>query len=120
MKNTLIIGASSNPERYSYKAMKMLLEHKHPVQAIGSKEEQIFGYPIHKAHVPFKDIDTVTLYINPHIQEDYYDYIISLRPKRVIFNPGTENQIFQKKLDLQQISWIEACTLVLLSTGQYE
>ena len=120
MKNTLVIGASINPERYSYKAIQMLLAHQHVVFAIGNKEETIMNVKIHKELFPFKDIDIVTLYINKSIQPLYYDYIIQLKPKRVIFNPGTENSEFEKLLHQANIEVLEACTLVLLSTKQFE
>lgn len=118
-KNTLIIGASTKPERYSYKAIHMLLEHHHPVFAIGTKQEQLFGIDIHSDLVAFKDIDTITLYINPEIQKNYLDYMISLHPKRIIFNPGTENPSIYSTLQSHHIECLEACTLVLLSTNQF-
>lgn|SRR5690554_6618570 len=119
MKKTLVIGASDNPERYAYKAISMLQEHKHPVEAIGRKEIEVLGVQVHKEHKAFEDINTVTLYVNPKIQQEYYDYILSLKPQRVVFNPGTENPDFYKLLEAQNIGYEEACTLVLLTTGQY-
>lgn len=119
MKKTLVIGASDNPERYAYKAISMLQGHNHPVEAIGRKNIEVLGVQIHKENIVFEGIDTVTLYVNPKIQQEYYDYILSLKPKRVIFNPGTENPEFYKFLDAKNIKYEEACTLVLLTTGQY-
>lgn len=119
MKKTLVIGASHNSERYAYKAISMLQEHKYPVEAIGRKEIEVLGIQVHKEHKAFEDINTITLYVNPKIQQEYYDYILSLKPQRVIFNPGTENPEFYPLLEKNNISYEEACTLVLLTTGQY-
>lgn len=119
MKKTLVIGASTNPERYSFKAITMLREFNHPVVAIGLRQGEVAGVSFETEFIPFEDIDTVTLYLNPKRQEDYYAYILNLKPKRIVFNPGTENPDFYKKLDEQGISHIEACTLVLLRIGEY-
>lgn len=118
-KKTLVLGASTNPERYSYLAISSLTKHEHPVIAIGRREGKVAGVEFEVEQVPFKDIDTVTLYLNPKNQESYYDYIIELNPKRVLFNPGTENPELQAKLDEVGIGYEEACTLVLLNTNQY-
>jgi predicted CoA-binding protein len=119
-ENVLIIGASDNPERYSYKALDMLLKYGHTPYAIGVKEMNVLNIPVKKGH-PDMDakIDTVTLYVNPGIQTNYYDYILKLKPKRVIFNPGTENPEFEEILRQNEISSENACTLVLLGTGQF-
>ena len=119
MKTTLVIGASMNEDRYSYKAINMLKAHHHDVVAIGNKEGILNGVEISKEQKKYEDIDTITLYINKDIQKNYYEYILSLKPKRVIFNPGTENPELLKQLALNGIEGIEACTLVLLSTNQY-
>lgn len=116
---TLIIGASDNPERYSYKAAERLLSHGHQIELLGLKTRTIFGQTIDTEKKPFTDIDTVTIYIGPQRQPEYYDYIVSLRPRRVIFNPGTENEEFYKILKENNIEAETACTLVLLGTGQY-
>lgn len=116
---TLVIGASTNPERYSYKAIESLLRHGHEVVAIGLRNEELMGVVIHKDLVDFKDVDTVTLYLNPQRQEAYYDYIVKLKPRRVIFNPGTENTSFYKILKENNIESEVACTLVLLATEQF-
>jgi predicted CoA-binding protein len=118
-KKTLVMGASTNPDRYSYKAIKMLQRFGHPVVAIGKKEEDLDGTKIEKAHVPFEDVDTVTLYLNPMNQKQYYDYIVDLKPERVIFNPGTENPEMYTLLKQNGIDIEVACTLVLLSINQY-
>lgn len=118
-KKTLVIGASDNSSRYSYLAIQRLLQHKHPVVAIGRKKTEVLGVPVETEKLPFQDIDTVTLYLNPKNQQEYYDYILSLNPKRVIFNPGTENLDFYRLLEENNISYEVACTLVLLGTEQF-
>jgi uncharacterized protein len=118
-KKTLVIGASIKPERYSNKATKMLLEHGHSVRLLGIKEGIIYDKTIETEKRKFKEIDTVTLYVGPDLQPSYYEYIIGLAPKRVIFNPGTENPAFYSMLAEKNILAEEACTLVLLQTGQY-
>lgn len=119
MKHTLVIGASLKEARYSNKAIKKLRNYQHPVKAIGLREGSVLDVDIDKGKSDYQNIDTVTLYLNPKRQEDYYSYIISLKPKRVIFNPGTENPEFYKLLESEKIEFEESCTLVLLSTGQY-
>lgn len=120
MLKTLIIGASNKPQRYSYKALKLLQRYNHEVVAIGRREMEIEGVNVQTGEPEFSDVHTVTLYVNPQLQKEYYDYIISLKPKRVIFNPGTENPEFYPKLKSENIHIEVACTLVLLSTNQYE
>lgn len=119
MKKTLVIGASINPERYSYKAITMLGDYGHPVVAIGLKPQHIGDVKFETQMADFQDIDTVTLYLNPKRQEAYYEYILDLNPRRVIFNPGTENPEFYTILHAHAIQYVEACTLVLLRIGQY-
>ncbi len=116
---TLVIGASTNKERYSYKAIHSLVDKSHQVVAIGSKKGMAFDIPIETEKLDFQAIDTITLYLNPIAQEAYYDYILSLKPRRVIFNPGTENSTFYKLLAANNIQYEVACTLVLLATNQY-
>jgi hypothetical protein len=116
---TLVIGASTNPERYSFKAINSLLNHNHSVVAIGQKIGEVSGVKIQTKQIPLKNIDTVTLYVNPKNQRDYYNYILQLQPKRVIFNPGTENPEFYQLLKSNNIEVEVACTLVLLATNQY-
>jgi len=118
-KKTLVIGASENPERYSHMAVQKLIAHQHAVVAIGAKKGSIDGIVIETEKIPFPEIDTVTLYINPSRQPAYYDYIFSLNPKRIIFNPGAENEEFYHLAKQKGILTQEACTLVLLSTNQY-
>jgi predicted CoA-binding protein len=119
IKSTLILGASDNPERYSYLALTRLRQHRHPVTAIGRKASQVQDVEIETVPHPIDKLDTVTLYLNPEHQRAYYDYILSLKPRRVIFNPGAENPELETLVSEQGIEAMEACTLVLLSTGQY-
>jgi predicted CoA-binding protein len=118
-KKTLVLGASDNPSRYSYLAVNRLRSHGHPVVAIGKKKTMVADVPIEKEKKDWNDVDTVTLYLNPTHQQQYYDYILSLKPKRIIFNPGAENDELAELAVKNNIEPIEACTLVLLSTGQY-
>lgn len=118
-KKTLVIGASENPNRYSYLAINMLREYKNPVVAIGNKQGKVLDVPFSKERIIDEDIDTVTLYLNPGNQQAYYNYILSLKPTRIIFNPGTENSELEDLAKKQGIRVQEACTLVLLRSGQY-
>jgi hypothetical protein len=120
MKKTLVIGASENPDRYSNKAIKALVAHRHEVVAIGLREGEVAGIPFNSEKKAFENIDTVTLYVGPQNQPEYYSYILKLKPQRVIFNPGTENPQFIKRLQRAGIFPEIACTLVLLATGQYD
>lgn len=115
---TLVLGATPNPERYSYKATAMLKEYKHDVVAFGLRRGNIGDVAITQL-LPDDDIETVTLYLGTANQIPYVDYILKIKPVRVIFNPGTENRAFQNKLKESGIEVIEACTLVMLRTGQY-
>lgn len=117
-KHTLVVGASPNPERYAYKAVQMLLNHGHTVEAFGIKKGVVFDVLIQQ-QMPVSTFDTVTLYVGPGHQPQFYKNIIDLRPQRVIFNPGTENEEFEHLLQQNGIEALRACTLVLLSTGQY-
>lgn len=118
-KKTLVIGASTNPSRYSFLAINRLVENEHPVVAVGLKEGSVSGVEISTDKPQFENIDTVTLYLNSKNQVGYYDYIINLKPKRVVFNPGTENPEFYTILQKNNIEVEVACTLVLLGTNQY-
>jgi uncharacterized protein len=120
MKKTLVIGASENPQRYSNKAIRALLSHNHEVVAIGLRKGEVDGVSFTSEKKTFENVDTVTLYIGPQNQPEYYSYLIGLKPRRVIFNPGTENPEFIALLHTAGIYPEIACTLVLLATGQYE
>lgn len=116
---TLVIGASENPERYSFLAVNSLRQHGHEVVAIGAHSGNIQNVKIETEKHPFEGIHTVSLYLNPQRQPEYYEYVIGLKPERVIFNPGTENPEFSGLLDKANIPYEAACTLVLLSTKQF-
>ncbi|WP_072992464.1 CoA-binding protein [Flavobacterium segetis] len=118
-KKTLVLGATTKPERYAFKAINMLVDKGHSVLALGQNAGEVAGIKIQTKAFPLKNIDTVTLYLNPTRQRDYYNYIVETKPKRVIFNPGTENPEFYQLLKLNDIKVEVACTLVLLSTNQY-
>ncbi len=119
MKKTLVLGASLKPSRYSNLAINRLVNNNHPVEAVGLREGEVAGVEITAEKEKFENIDTVTLYLNAKRQEEYYDYIISLKPNRVIFNPGTENPEFYNLLKESNIEVEVACTLVLLASNQY-
>lgn len=119
IKKTLVIGASTNPSRYSYLAMQQLIANGHLVIGVGKKEGEVNGVKITASKILYKDVDTVTLYLSKKNQQEFYDYIVSLNPKRVLFNPGTENEELENLLTKHHIAFEQACTLVLLSTGQY-
>jgi uncharacterized protein len=118
-KKTLVLGASDNPSRYSYLAIKKLRDHGHPVVAVGKRKTMVADVQVESEKKAFDHVDTITLYLNPQHQQAYYDYIVSLNPKRIIFNPGAENEELESLASLHHIKTMEACTLVLLSTGQY-
>jgi len=118
-KKTLVLGASLKPDRYSNYAIQRLVSNKKDVVAFGLRRGEVSGVMIDTDLLPYENLHTVTLYLNPKRQQDYYDYIVSLKPKRVIFNPGTENPEFYTILKAHNIAFEVACTLVLLSTNQY-
>jgi hypothetical protein len=118
-KKTLVIGASPNEERYSYKAVKLLNKYGNAVEALGVKNGNIGEIEIQKGFPPLTGIHTVSLYIGKVRQPDYYEYILSLKPERIIFNPGTENTELQKLADDAGILTVEDCTLVMLNNGRF-
>ena len=118
-KKTVVLGASENPSRYSNMAVKKLAAHNHAVVAVGRRAGSISGVEITKEKPDETDVDTVTLYLNPENQKPYYNYILSLHPNRIIFNPGTENKELYDLAKANGIAVVEACTLVLLATDQY-
>ncbi len=119
---TLVLGASTKPHRYSNIAIRMLREYEHPVVALGLRDGEVAGVGIEtemeNIH-PSIPIDTVTLYVSPPRQAPFIDWLISLKPRRVIFNPGTENPAFARRLEAEGIEPVFACTLVMLRTEQY-
>ena len=118
-KTTVVLGASPNPARYSNLAVKTLNLHGYEVIPIGIKNGLIENMPIIIGQPEIKDVDTVTLYQNSKRQKEYYDYIFKLQPKRIIFNPGAENPELDELAKEKGIETLDACTLVMLSTGQY-
>lgn len=118
-KKTVVIGASANPERYSYEAVARLNRKGHPVVAVGLKKGMIGSTPVHDDRPAEKDVDTVSLYVGAKNQPVYYDYILNLNPKRIIFNPGAENPELKSLAADKGIEVLEACTLVMLSIGNY-
>jgi uncharacterized protein len=120
-RKTLLVGATTNPSRYAFVAAKMLAEKKLDFIPIGIKKGDLFGKEILdlRAKPELKDIHTITLYIGPANQAEWIDYLIGLNPKRIIFNPGTENPDFFRKASNAGIEVLSACNLVMLSTGQF-
>ena len=118
-KKTLVLGASLKPIRYSYMAINRLVQKRQPVVAIGLRGGEVAGVTIDTGFPDYEDVDTVTLYLNAQNQKPYFEYLIQLRPKRIIFNPGTENPELYKLLKQANIEIDNACTLVLLSTNTY-
>ena len=121
MKNVAILGASSKESRYAFKAQRMLMEHGYPVFPVSLKDETILDVPCYKSLGDVtEDIDTLTLYVGAARLEPMVDDILDLSPRRVIFNPGTESETVKSALEDAGIVTLEACTLVLLSTDQFE
>ena len=119
LRKTLVLGASTHPYRYSYLAIHKLRKAGHHVVAIGKQEGKVKDVDIQTEATLFEEVDTVTLYLNPRLQALYYEYVVALRPNRVVFNPGTENPDFYEILETEGIAYEVACTLVLLGTNQY-
>jgi uncharacterized protein len=121
VKKTVIIGATPNPSRYAFLAANMLTDYDHEIVPVGIKTGNIAGKEILdlRKKPAITDVDTVTMYIGTRHQPEWYDYILSLRPKRIIFNPGTENDEFERLAEAKGIETEEACTLVLLRSNQY-
>lgn len=121
MKKTVIIGATTDRSRYAYLAASMLTQYRHEIVPIGIKKGEVFGTQIldiyEKPAIP--DVDTITLYIGPQRQPEWYDYILSLKPKRIIFNPGTENDTLEELAEQNGIEAVQGCTLVMLRSNQY-
>ncbi|WP_038032910.1 CoA-binding protein [Thermonema rossianum] len=123
-KKTLILGATPNLSRYAYIAASMLSQYGHPFVPVGIKKGEVFGQKIlskaeAEAMLKPRDIHTITLYVNPLRQQEWYDFLLNLQPQRIIFNPGTENPALAERAQAQGIETVEACTLVMLRTGQY-
>lgn len=119
MKKTLVFGASPNPQRYAHIAANRLLDHGHDIALVGRREGEIRGHEIQTDWPKIEEVDTITLYMGPHHQPGFYDYLLSHQPKRIIFNPGTENEDLVQKAQEQGIHTEYACTLVMLAAGLY-
>ncbi|MCC9135384.1 CoA-binding protein [Pontibacter silvestris] len=120
MKKTVVLGATDNPARYAYKAAHRLKQHGHEVVPVGIRKGELVGTPIiTDKEQEITDVDTVTLYVGPQNQPFWYDYIIGLHPKRIIFNPGTENRELEKLAEDANIETLHHCTLVMLATDSY-
>lgn len=117
----MIIGATTNPGRYAYLAARMLTEYNHEIVPVGIKDGAVFGKQILDIYdrPAIEGVDTVTLYIGPQRQPEHIDYILGLKPKRIIFNPGTENDEFIKRAEEEGVEALEACTLVMLRSRQF-
>lgn len=118
-KKTLVVGASKNPDRYSYKAIQALRSKGHEVLALGLREGEVDDVKFFTEHKPIDGVDTITLYVNPTNQKDIYDYLLSLQSKRIVFNPGTENPELAKLAADNGTEAVYGCTLVMLSLGKY-
>jgi predicted CoA-binding protein len=121
LKKTVLVGATPNQTRYAYLAATMLAEYDHETVLLGIKKGEIDGNKILdiREKPAIADVDTITLYIGPHRQSEWYDYLLGLKPKRIIFNPGTENNEFETLAKKQGIETLGACTLVMLRSRQF-
>jgi predicted CoA-binding protein len=119
MKKTLVLGATPNTSRYAYLAANKLVRHGHEIVNVGIKTGEVAGVPIEKPEIIHSDIDTITLYVGPHNQPSLYNYILNTKPRRIVFNPGTENPELESMAKEKGIETIEACTLVMLSIGNF-
>jgi hypothetical protein len=119
MKKTLVVGATDNPTRFAYKATQRLLQYGHPIELLGLKKGNIGGHEIQQGQPSLQGVDTITLYVGPQNQPPLYDYLLSLQPKRIIFNPGTENEELKRLAKEKGIETTYDCTLIMLSAGDY-
>lgn len=119
MKKTVILGATDNSDRFAYKAAHSLVRYGHPIAPVGLKKGNVAGHEIYNDQPAIPDVDTVTLYVGTRNQPPLYDYILGLQPKRIIFNPGTENEELRRMAKDRGIQTVEGCTLVMLASGTY-
>jgi len=119
MNLTIVLGASPNPDRFSNRAVRSLVRHGKPVAAVGYRSGEVAGINIQTGKPMIEDVHTITVYMSPEHQKDYYDYMLSLHPQRIIFNPGAENPEFYKICRERDIKVIEDCTLILLNSGTF-
>ena len=118
-KKTVVLGASHKPHRYSNMAVNSLRQHDIEAVAVGRRARQVGDWEILEGKPAVEDVDTVTLYLNSYNQKEFYDYILDLEPRRVIFNPGAENVEFETLLEEKGVEVDRACTLVMLRSSQY-
>ena len=118
-KTTLILGATPNPTRYAYAAAERLVRHGHEIIPVGIKRGEVQGQDIINGRPHVENLDTVTLYIGAQHQPEYYDWLMELAPKRIIFNPGTENPELWRRAQEKGIETVSGCTLVMLAAGNY-
>jgi predicted CoA-binding protein len=118
-KKTLVVGGSAKSHRYSNKAIRLLREYGHPVVSVGLRKAEVEDVSIETGQPDFKDIDTVTMYVGPQRQEPLYHYLLNLNPRRIIFNPGTENDEFQEMATEKGIEVVTHCTLIMLNHGLF-
>ena len=119
MKKTIVLGATPDSSRYAYLASNKLARYGHEIINVGIKTGEVAGVPIEKAEYFHADVDTITLYVGPRNQPPLYDYIVNTKPRRIIFNPGTENPELEFLAEQNGIETVLGCTLVMLSTGEY-
>lgn len=119
MRNVMVLGASPNRQRFSNTCVKSLIRYGYQVIPLGIREGEIAGKPIRIDKPMLKNIHTVTIYLNPQKQQEYYDYILGLRPQRIIFNPGAENPEFKEKALEKDVEVVEDCTLIMLNSGYF-
>ncbi|MFP4089589.1 MAG: CoA-binding protein [Cyclobacteriaceae bacterium] len=120
-KKTVVVGASPNPSRYAFRAAHLLKRYDHTIIPLSIKRGEVAEEKIMdlREKPMITDVDTITLYIGPQNQPEWIDYLLSLSPRRIIFNPGTENPVFMDKAEAQGVEVVEGCTLVMLQTGTY-
>ena len=119
MKKTIVLGATPDSSRYAFLASNKLARYGHEIINVGIKRGEVAGVPIEKPEHIHSDVDTITLYVGPYNQKTLYDYVLNINPKRIIFNPGTENPELQSLAEQKGIQIVMGCTLVMLSTGEY-
>ena len=120
-KKTVIVGSTPRPYRYAHQAAVMLDEREIPFIPLGIQEGEVLGRDILNVYdkPQIEEVDSLTMYISAPRQKEWYDYLLSLKPKRIIFNPGSENYEFKKRAESEGVECLEACTLVMLSVGNF-
>jgi predicted CoA-binding protein len=118
-KKTVVLGATDNPDRFAYRAAHSLVRHGHEIEPVGIKHGMVAGKEIINDKRPIADVDTVTLYVGSRNLPEWYNYIMDLNPRRIIFNPGTEDDELVRLAEEKGIQTVEGCTLIMLSAGMY-